>query len=209
MVKLLHMSPGFQGSGTMTLKCPTIGNLRLVSVASPNIAISSVTDSDGGVYTDVSNNTTNTGGYLWICPNRSPSSNLTVSMVYSGASGDSTSVRFYDIKGAAVSPVDVVTVTSNGGVVGGGGIAIDCPPPMTPSQTNGLAIAVVATGTGPVFTSINQVADMCTGNFQTDSDAMENADGLAHSYYGSTSTIHWDWTINTAIWGAGVVFKHA
>ena len=107
-----------------------------------------------------------------------------------------TSIRFFDIQGANTAPFDVAASNN----------PTSCPapvrntsaaPPITPTTANGLTIAGMPMGTGPVKGVVgptNAIFDLVYYTGETDFDMMENADAVGHYYNLDLSTENWSWT---------------
>jgi hypothetical protein len=91
-------------------------------------------------------------------------------------------------------------------------------PTITPTTANGLVIAVIGMGQGPV-TGLDAGApagaffDLVTYAGEADTDLMENADGKAHVYNTDTTTEHWNWVgfsaPSNSYFATAVAFKAA
>ena len=107
-----------------------------------------------------------------------------------------TSIRFFDVQGAAAAPFDVATSnlpTSCPAPVGNTSAA----PSITPTTAKGLTIAGMPMGTGPVEGVVgpaNAIFDLVYYSGETDFDMMENADAVGHYYNPDLSTENWSWT---------------
>jgi hypothetical protein len=112
--------------------------------------------------------------------------------------GVSTSVRFYDISGAAASPFDTSKVLTSVNVTNQ--LSLSNAPLITPRTVNGLVIAVLQLGQGPglgIFSPIGTIWDLVTYKGETDIDLMDNADGNGHIYNATTATQNWSWIISS------------
>ena len=132
--------------GDLALQLPTTGNLRVLAFAAgQNIfGVTSITDSDGSVWSEVQ-----TGGdsaQIWYAANRPANANLTVSIHTSGTS-PTNSVRFFDIQGAAASPLDVAAGTDSTACSSPTTLANQ--PTIKTTGANELVIATMGIGDGP------------------------------------------------------------
>jgi hypothetical protein len=213
--KIIHETWVALSSGaTMTLQLPTTGNLRILALPAgqDNIDITSITDSDGSTW-----NVEQTGGdspQIWYAANRSANPNLTVAIHTSGPS-PTNSARFYDVQGAAASPLDVAAGTNATAcsLVN----SINNQPSITPTATGELVIATMGIGQGPGLGMASgapsgAIWDLTTYTGELDLDLMENADALAHLYNATTATENWNWTITSVLSNScaaeAVAFKH-
>ena len=196
--KIIHQSWVALSSGaTLRLQLPTTGNLRVLAFAAGqnNIHITSITDSDGSVWSEEQTN--GDSAQIWYAANRPANANLIVSIHTSGTS-PTNSVRFFDIQGAAASPLDVAAGTDLTPCSSQTTLANQ--PNITTTGANELVIATMGIGDGPGLgvasgAPTGAVWDLPTYSGEVDTDLMENADALAHVYTTSASTEHWNWTI--------------
>ena len=211
--KVVHETwTALPAGATLALQLPTTGNLRVLAFpAGQNIfGVTSITDSDGGTWVPAQ-----TGGdsaQIWYAANRSPNSNLTVS-IHSSGSSPTNSVRFFDIQGASAAPLDVVAGT---GSTDCSSATIDNQPTIKPTGTNELVIATMGIGDGPGLglasgAPTGAVWDLTTYSGEVDTDLMENADALAHVYTTTASVENWNWSItprsNNSCFAEAVAFK--
>src|SRR5262249_42746095 len=142
--KIIHQTTSAPPS-SWTLQEPATGNLRVLTTANgSNLTnITSVKDSDGGVWTKIE--PSGDEPQIWYSSNTTANPNLSVTLHISGSSPTIT-VLFWDVSGASVSPLDVIA----------GAPSIDVSnqttannmPSITPTA-NGLVIAVMGLGQGP------------------------------------------------------------
>lgn len=194
--KIIHQTTPAPTASTITLQEPATGNLRVIMAAqNPNtVHITSITDSDGSVWTQVPADTNSP--QIWYAANRPPNPNLVVTLHVSPGSY-TLSALFYDISGAAASPFDTFTTAAQ---PASGLSVIDDMPIITPHTTNGLVLAVAGDGHGPVLgfdtgAPAGAVFDFVNYTGEVDLDLMENADAQAHVYNATTATEHWNWRI--------------
>jgi hypothetical protein len=104
----------------------------------------------------------------------------------------------YDIAGAATSPFDTSwDASGNAPTEPEGNFSFGT---ITPSTSNGLVIATMATYSGVITaaTGSGQVLDSATYGNETDADLMDNADAYGHYYNPNTSPITFSWTLGAA-----------
>jgi len=191
--KVLHFTAGAAG-GSLTLETPATGNLRVVAFSLAG-SVSSVTDNDTGSSWTIEQSDNNPQAVIAFAPNRGPLSTLKITVKFSSVQYP-TSIRFFDIQGANAAPFDVAASnlpTSCPAPVGNTSAA----PSITPTTANGLTIAGMPMGTGPVEGVVgptNAIFDLVYYTGETDFDSMENADAVGHYYNPDLNTENWSWT---------------
>lgn len=198
--KVLHFTQGAAAGGSLTLETPATGNLRVVAFSLAG-SVSSVTDNDTGSSWTIEQGANNPQAVIAFAPNRGPMSTLKITVRFSSVQYP-TSIRFFDIQSANAAPFDVAASnipTSCPAPVGNTSAA----PPITPTTANGLTIAGMPMGSGPVEGVVgptNAIFDLVYYTGETDFDSMENADAVGHYYNPDLSTENWSWTTapNTA-----------
>jgi hypothetical protein len=192
--KVLHFTLEAAAGGSLTLETPATGNLRVVAFSLAG-SVSSITDNDTGSSWTIEQGDQNPQAVIAFAPNRGRLSTLKVTVKFSSVQYP-TSIRFFDIQGANATPFDVAA--SN--------VPTSCPAPVgytsaapsiTPSTANGLTIAGMPMGTGPVEGVVgptHAVFDLVYYTGETDFDSMENADAVGHYYNPDLSTENWSWT---------------
>ena len=198
--KVLHFTQGAAAGGSLTLETSATGNLRVVAFSLAG-SVSSVTDNDTGSSWTIEQGANNPQAVIAFAPNRGPMSTLKITVRFSSVQYP-TSIRFFDIQSANAAPFDVAASnipTSCPAPVGNTSAA----PPITPTTANGLTIAGMPMGSGPVEGVVgptNAIFDLVYYTGETDFDSMENADAVGHYYNPDLSTENWSWTTapNTA-----------
>lgn len=181
-------------SGTYSLQCPGWGNLRTVCTTDGGIkAATLVRDNEGNVW--LNDGTGIPGASFWYQPNTAANSN---SMVFVDGGGTDVSVswRFVDIRGASTSPFDSAVASAGQNV--GGLSSFSLSPSPSPSNSNGLVLCNVGLGQGPglaVTAPSGAIWDLCTYSGEVDSDAIENADIMAHYHNTASGAITVTFTI--------------
>lgn len=218
--RLVVMNDKMAGSPTWKLKCPALGNLRVLMLAATSAItdVTSITDNDTGSSWSLLQSPNTGASQIWYSPNRAAKNDLDVTLNISGTPfGGGGCVRFLDISDAAASPFDVNAGTSN--IPASGLTVINDQPAITPTFAGSwLALAILGLGQGPAtgFASGAPAGagfDVTGYVGKTDFDLMTDADGVAHLYGSGTSALHWNWTItniasNTAF-SQAVIFKGA
>lgn len=192
--KIIHQTSNIPPTSSWTVQFPTTGNLRVFTAneASGVINITGVTDSDGGTWTKINPSTDEP--QIWYRDNCSSNQNLTITLSISGTPA-TTSLRCYDIDGAAISALGATAGKTSTAV--GGTSSIANAPSITPQASNSLIIARGSLGQGPglsVTSPVGAVFTLTTYSGEIDTDLMENADLEAVYYNPSTSALHFDWT---------------
>jgi hypothetical protein len=210
--KILHQTSNGPPSGTWSLQFPATGNLRVIATANGNnlTNITSITDSDNGTWTKLE--PSDDEPQIWYSPNTSVDTNLVVTLHL--GQGPTMTLLFYDISGAAISPLDTFSGEPSTGASGLS--SINGMPLITPLTANGLVIAVMGIGDGPVLglaagSPSGAVFDLVTYSDEIDLDLMENADAHAHLYNSDTSAESWNWTLtpnsNNSVFATAASFK--
>jgi len=212
--KIIHQTTSAPPS-SWTLQEPATGNLRVLTTANGNnlTNITSVTDSDGGVWTKIE--PSGDEPQIWYSSNTAANPNLSVTLHISGTSPTIT-VLFWDVSGASANPLDVVAGAPSTDV--SNQATANNMPSITPTTANGLVIAVMGLGQGPGL-GLNTGAptgaafDLVTYAGELDLDLMENADAQAHVYNTGTATLNWNWLItanpNNSAAATAAAFKSA
>lgn len=196
--KIQHFTDGAPPA-TWTLDTPATGNLRVLATTTPTMTISSVTDSDSSCTTGwhVQNDNGGSGATIAWAGNCTPNANLTVT-IHNGGGAPTTSVRFVDVQGAAASPFDTSAGNTPTSCPAGGNTS--AAPSITPSTANGLVIAAMPMGQGPVHAVVgptNAIFDLVHYTGETDFDSMENADAQGHFYNPTTAAETWSWSTDS------------
>jgi hypothetical protein len=191
--KVLHFTQQAAGS-SLTLEAPATGNLRVLAFSLAG-SVSSITDNDTGSSWTIEQSGNNPEAVIAFAPNRGPLSTLKITVRFSSVQYP-TSIRFFDIQGANAAPFDVAASnipTSCPAPVGNTSAA----PPITPTTANGLTIAGMPMGAGPVKGVVgptHAIFDLVYYTGELDFDMMENADAVGHYYNPDLSTENWSWT---------------
>ena len=192
--KVLHFTQEAAAGSSLTLETPATGNLRVVAFSLAG-TVSSITDNDTGSSWTIEQGSNNPQAAIAFAPNRGPLPTLKITVRFTSMQYP-TSIRFFDIQGANAAPFDVAASnnpTSCPAPVGNTSAA----PPITPTTANGLTIAGMPMGTGPVKGVVgptNAIFDLVYYTGETDFDSMENADAVGHYYNPDLSTENWSWT---------------
>jgi hypothetical protein len=127
--KIIH----FSGSNIPTswnLLTPATGNLRVISSTTRG-GSAAITDNESGSWSKVG-----TSACVLYSANKAANPGLAITVT--GFGGQNSSIRFWDIQGAAAAPFDTFAESSS---VFSGMTVIDNAPNITPSTANGLVIA--------------------------------------------------------------------
>jgi chitodextrinase len=191
---------------TWVVQFPCQGNLIVVRVNDdPNLT--SITDSNGNAYVR-----STTSPQIWHADNPIPGINLKVTLHFSAAPANRT-ILLYDITGAAAAPEDGHVQNGAGGApTTSAAYDLTDSPIITPASANGLTIAALTMGIGPVdgFAAgapPGAIYDFVFHAGDVDSDRMDSGDGAAHLYNPDLSTEHWNWHLpNVAGVSSGSLF---
>jgi len=201
--------------GNYDLQIPAVGNLRVLVMPSTDnfMTISGITDNDSG---SIWVKPLAGSSQIWYCANRGPKSDLKVTLAISfsqsGVAG--SCVRFFDVSNATTTAFDVAANTEP--VDCSGATVVNNAPTITPTTTNGLVIACLALGQGPVTAFASGAPsgaffDTVFYDGMVDlGDLMEDSDGIAHAYNAGTTTLNWNWAITNIasnnFWSHAVAF---
>ena len=186
----------FSGVTSWTVQFPCVGNLLVLTTPQASVMkTTSVTDTAGNLWVKYAPD--NEDPQIWYVANATPDPNLKITFHMSSAPTGAQSALMYDIVGADANPVDArgeklnATVTSSH--------LVDSPV-ITPGSANGLTIAAVTLGQGPISqldsgAPPGAVFDYVYYSNEIDTDLMDNADGRAHFYNTDTTTEHWNWLL--------------
>jgi hypothetical protein len=187
-------SRAYPASGNYTLQFPTNGNLRACASTDGGLSASTtISDSEGNIW--INDGTGIPGASWWYWPNASADPNLRI-IITGGGTDTSVSWRCVDIAGAAVSPFDSATA-SPGQNLNGLSTFTASPSPSATNST-GLTLANIGLGAGPglaVTAPSGAIWDLALYTGEVDSDAIENADIMAHYHYTATGAQTWTFTI--------------
>jgi len=179
-----------------TIIIPSSGNLLYVSTAfgTGNVYITSIFSTPSNTWIELPNTGDGNGPpQCFYAANAITSPNLALAITGPEGISSQVSLVIYDIAGAATSPFD--TSWNNSGLSENeGNFSLGT---ITPSTSNGLVIATMATYSGVITatTGSGQVLDSVTYGNETDADLMDNADAYGHFYNPDTSPITFGWTL--------------
>jgi len=187
-------SRNYPSSGTYALQCPAIGNLRAVCTTDGGISSGTIVrDNEGNTWTN--DGTGIPGGSFWYLPNAIPNPNLVV-FIDGGGSSISVSWRYADLSNAAYQPFDSAVASPGQNLNGLSSFSLS--PSPSPSNTNGMLLFNVGLGAGPglaITAPSGGIWDLCLYSGEVDSDAIENADIMAHYHNTASGAITVTFTI--------------
>jgi hypothetical protein len=209
--KVLHFTNDyFATTTTWHLIAPFTGNLHVVVLVQNGPTINSISSTDCNCWVKKADSGAAIQMQIWYAPNRGQVVD-NISITFSAAPPTS-SVRIYDISGAAAAPFDVSAGAQPSPCTTASAAT------LTPTTTNGLVIAALSWGNGPGIAPTSPtgaVFDLVTYTGESDADQMENADDNAHLYNTDTSTENWIWAHMAGVGdatscqgGEAVAFKH-
>jgi hypothetical protein len=196
---LIHETAA-QPPATWAMQFPSAGNLLVIRVnGDPNLT--SITDSKLNTYVKAAGGAGSVEPQIWYAANATPDNALKVTLHFSARPANRT-VLLYDVLGAATSsPVDV-SVDNRDDAAPGTRLPFELPnsPTITPVSANGLTIAGIGLGIGPVdgfggAAPAGAIMDFVYYTFDEDSDRMDSGDGAAHFFNPDKSTENWSWHI--------------
>ncbi len=217
-IRILHLchftSNVNTGVTAYHLQLPSAGNLIVLATHEQGgHNITSITDSKSNTY--VREEPDLTEPQIWHADNATSDPDLRITVNVTGVLSGFT-FFWYDIIGAAAAPVDGVVGSTGGNDVGGANIADQ--PIITPASI-GLTIVALKMGIGPTSgfdtgAPAGAVFDAVWYPGETDSDALDNADGRGHVYNADLTTEHWNWVVqnqsrDTSFASTAVHFKAA
>ena len=206
----------FTGLTNWDIQFPSVGNLLVVTTPQASVMpTTSVTDSNGNTWVRYAPD--GEDPQIWYAANARPGPDLKITFHMSSAPSGAQSALMYDIVNADPNPLDASAEGPNQGVTG---THLVDSPVITPGSSNGLTIAAVTLGQGPISqldsgSPAGAFFDYVYYDNEIDLDLMDNADGRAHYYNGSDlGTEHWNWilvgpTNNNNYASAAVHFKTA
>jgi len=194
---LIHETAA-QPPTTWAMQFPSAGSLLVIRVnGDPNL--STITDSNGNGYTRAVGPAGSVEPQIWYAQNAKPGIGLKVTLQFSASPGNRT-VLLYDVIGAATSSV-VDGKQDNGDQAAPAtalAFTLDNSPTITPGSANGLTIAGIGLGIGPVdaiVTPAGAIMDFVYYTFDEDSDRMDSGDGAGHLFNTDTAPEDWSWHI--------------
>ena len=182
---------------TWDIEFPSVGNLLVVTTPQASVMpTTSVTDSKGNTWVLYAPD--NEDPQIWYAANATPDPSLKVTFHMSSPPSGAQSALMYDIVNADSNPLDASAERLNDSV---SGTHLTDSPVITPGSANGLTIAAVTLGQGPISqldtgSPAGAIFDYVYYDNEIDTDLMDNADGRAHYYNGSDLTAeHWNWLL--------------
>lgn len=196
---LIHETAA-QTPDTWVMQFPSAGNLLVIRV-NGDTNLTSITDSNSNSYTRAVGGAGSVEPQIWYAADATPGLDLKVTLHFSATAGNRTAL-LYDLTDAATdSPVDasvddedaMAPATSTAYVLADS-------PEIGPVSANGLTIAGIGLGIGPVSglaagAPPGAISDFVYYTNEEDSDRMDSGDGAAHFFNPDTATEHWNWEI--------------
>src|SRR5712692_9471292 len=198
IVRIQHNSffniASFNGS-SVPLQFPSSGDLMVAAIiTNQGYNVSGISDSGSNNWQPTGPVETNSAGgdcQMYYTASATTSSDLRLTVAFSGAVQKQSNILLFDVEGAAASPFDT-RATNLGSQNVSGTLSTGS---VTPSTSNGLVIAEAG------FTS-NTATGVSPGNFESANTAPEFSDnpvnqnnGWAHVYNKGTSPLSFSWTV--------------
>jgi hypothetical protein len=186
----------FTGLTTWDVQFPCVGNLLVLTTPQASVMpTTSITDSRGNAWVKYAPD--NEDPQIWYVASAKPDPNLKITFHMSSSPSGAQSALMYDIVGADPNPLDATAEKLNAAV---SGIHLVDSPVITPGSANGLTIAAVTLGQGPISqldtgAPAAAIFDYVYYTGELDTDLMDNADGRAHLYNTDLSVEHWNWLL--------------
>ncbi|HYS07138.1 MAG TPA: LamG-like jellyroll fold domain-containing protein [Myxococcales bacterium] len=186
----------FTGVTNWTVQFPSAGNLIVLTTPQSSVMpTTSITDSAGNTWVKYAPDSEDP--QIWYVANAVADPNLKITFHMSRAPTGAQSALMYDIVGADPNPVDAQAETLNATVTGA---HLADSPVITPGSLNGLTIAAITLGQGPISqldagAPPGAVFDYVSYSNEIDTDLMDNADGRAHLYNSDLTQEHWNWLL--------------
>ncbi len=186
----------FTGLTDWDIQFPSVGNLLVVTTPQASVMpTTSVTDSNGNTWVRYAPD--GEDPQIWYAANAMPGPDLKITFHMSSAPSGAQSALMYDIVNADPNPLDASAEGLNQAVTGTH--LIDSPK-ITPGSSNGLTIAAVTLGQGPISqldtgSPAGAFFDYVYYDNEIDLDLMDNADGRAQYYNADLGTEHWNWLL--------------
>jgi hypothetical protein len=175
-------------SNQFILQFPCTGNLLIAAwIAQAGDDITNITDSNGNTWYQVGSVLSNGGDVqLWYAPNATPSLSLTITMTMGTLTSlNYDSMQFYDVSGAATSPLGN-TGTNTGSQGTGGNLTVSNI--LTPAKANGLCIFEIVVESQSIW----GISAPSASSY----NPPDQNNGWADYYNPDTSTISVTWTTN-------------
>ena len=186
----------FTGVTAWTVQFPCVGNLLVLTTPQASVMpTTSVTDSVGNTWVKYAPD--DQDPQIWYVANATPDPNLQITFHMRSAPTGAQTALLYDITGADPNPLDAHAEKLNANVTT---THLSDSPVITPGSPNGLTIAAVTLGQGPISqldvgAPEGAVFDYVYYTNEIDTDLMDNADGRAHFYNPDLTPEHWNWLL--------------
>ncbi len=203
-----HTSSGGTGNpfpNPLTLELPCSGNLEVAQMGggNPTNLITSMTDSNGNSWQQAGSSMTNgdTDIQTFYAANASCSSALTVTAQWNATDGDQT-ILFYDVAGAAASPLDK-TASATGSQSTPGNLTAFSITPSTSSTEIIFAMMPVDYNTVTGLVNGFNDADTFSGESLSGPEPVDENNGWGHFVVSSTNAVPVTWTFISNSTAAG------
>jgi hypothetical protein len=203
-----HTSSGGSGNpfpNPLTLELPCSGNLEVAQMGggNPTNLITGMTDSNGNSWQQAGSTMTSgdTDIQTFYAASASCSNTLTVTVQWNSTDGDQT-ILFYDVAGAAASPLDT-TGSATGTQSTAGNLTAFSIIPSTSSTEIIFAMMPVDYNTVTGLVNGFNDADMFSGEALSGPEPVDENNGWGHFVVSSTNAVPVTWTFITNSLAAG------
>jgi len=180
---------------SITLQIPTTGNLIVIATESlTNANVISVSSNPANVWNNsagcANNNSNAMSVCIWYAANATPSPEMTITLTYNEYPVVGPLDGFWDISGAATSPLDVAATATGNFAQETGTITA---PTLTPTTSNGVVIGLMEQDSQTVGSATpGALLTVQAGGYQY--LGLDQDGGWLNYYNPDTSTIDFKWT---------------
>jgi hypothetical protein len=196
-IRIVHVYHAFDNRAGVGLQFPSTGNLLVGNTAfsEQQVNISSISSTPSNTWAKLQHGN---GPQMWYAANAATGQNLRITptmLQYPGVT-----FVFYDVAGAATSPYDSVAGTPFTWKSNTNNSDLLNLPVIAPSTSGELIFAIMNDGVGPAIGMVGAgfTLDTITYGGEVDRDNFDNADGYAHYYSSSTSSVSFGWQMHSS-----------
>jgi len=196
-IRIVHVYHAFDDRAGVGLQFPSTGNLLVGNTAfsEQQVNISSMSSTPSNTWAKLQHSN---GPQMWYAANAATGPNLRITptmLQYPGVT-----FVFYDVAGAAASPYDSVAGTPFTWKSNTNNSDLLNLPVITPSTSGELIFAIMNNGVGPAIGMVGAgfTLDTITYGGEIDRDNFDNADGYAHYYSSTASSVSFGWQMHSS-----------